>query len=306
MTKLYRDLTAEEMRAEYAAVKTKFDALKAKRLKLNMARGKPSKAQLDMVSDMLSILTDPKDCVSDGTDARNYGELSGLSAAKRLFADILGCKPEECFIGGNASLTLMYDTVSKAYTHGMLHSEKPWCKLDRVKWLCPSPGYDRHFKITESFGFDMVIVPMTENGPDMDVVEELVKDPEVKEMWCVPKYSNPDGIVYSKETVHRIAALKPAAPDFLLMWDNAYCVHEFDGDFLPFEDIISLCRKAGNSDMVFEFAPTSKITLPGAGVSVMAASVDNQKYMQNRCVPEHLDKDIAPLGIASWRRPTPY
>ena len=152
----------------------------------------------------------------------------------------------------------------------------------------------------------MVIVPATENGPDMDVVEELVKDSEVKGVWCVSKYSNPDGIVYSKETVHRIAALKPAAPDFLLMWDNAYCVHEFDGDFLPFEDIISLCRKAGNSDMVFEFAPTSKINLPGAGVSVMAASVDNQKYMQNRCVPEHLDKDIAPLGIASWRRPTPY
>ena len=191
----------------------------------------------------------------------------------------------------------------------------------------------------------MVIVPMTENGPDMDVVEEPVKDPEVKEMWCVPKYSNPDGIVYSKETVHRIAALKPAAPDFLLMWDNAYCVHEFDGDFLPFEDIISLCREAGNPDMVFEFASTSKITFPGAGVSVMAASVDNQKYMQKligvqtisydklnqlrhvlylkdkehtlalmkkhaeilapkfRCVLEHLDKDIAPLGIASWQRP---
>ena len=310
-----------------------------------MARGKPGKAQLDMASDMLSILTDPKDCVSDGTDVRNYGELSGLPAAKRLFADIPGCKAEECFIGGNASLTLMYDTVSKAYTHGMLHSETPWCKLDRVKWLCPSPGYDRHFKITESFGFDMVIVPMTENGPDMDVVEELVKDQEVKGMWCVPKYSNPDGIVYSKETVHRIAALKPAAPDFLLMWDNAYCVHEFDGDFLPFEDIISLCREAGNPDMVFEFASTSKITFPGAGVSVMAASVDNQKYMQKligvqtisydklnqlrhvlylkdkehtlalmkkhaeilapkfRCVLEHLDKDIAPLGIASWQRP---
>ena len=303
MTTAYRSLSPEALRREYAEVSTRFDALRGLGLALNMARGKPGKAQLDMASDMLSILTDPKDCVSDGTDVRNYGELSGLSAAKRLFADIPGCKPEECFIGGNASLTLMYDTVSKAYTHGMLYSEKPWCKLDGVKWLCPSPGYDRHFKITESFGFDMVIVPMTENGPDMDVVEEPVKDPEVKEMWCVPKYSNPDGIVYSKETVHRIAALKPAAPDFLLMWDNAYCVHEFDGDFLPFEDIISLCREAGNPDMVFEFAPTSKITLPGAGVSVMAASVDNQKYMQNRCVLEHLDKDIAPLGIASWQRP---
>ena len=276
----YAAKTKEELKQEYAVVKGHFEDLKAKALSLNMARGKPGKAQLDLVSDILTVLTDPAQCVSDGIEARNYGELSGLPAAKRLFAEILGCKPEECFIGGNASLTLMYDTISKAYTHGLLHSEKPWCKEETIKFLCPCPGYDRHFKITESFGFEMLNIPMTPTGPDMDLVEELVKDPTVKGMWCVPKYSNPDGIVYSAETVRRIAGLKPAAPDFLLMWDNAYCIHEFDGDFVPFEDILTLCREAGNPDMVFEYASTSKITLPGAGVSVMATSVDNQKYME--------------------------
>ena len=277
----YEMRTKEELQQELAAVKAHFEELKGKNLSLNMARGKPGKAQLDLVSDILTVLTDPAQCVSDGIEARNYGELTGLPAAKRLFAEILGCKPEECFIGGNASLTLMYDTISKAYTHGLLHSEKPWCKLDTVKFLCPCPGYDRHFKITESFGAQMINVPMTPTGPDMDLVEELVKDPDVKGMWCVPKYSNPDGIVYSDETVKRIANLKPAAPDFLLMWDNAYCIHEFDGDFVPFADILTLCREAGNPDMVYEYASTSKITLPGAGVSVMATSVDNQKYMES-------------------------
>ena len=280
MCAAYKHLSPAALKETYDVVKAHFDALKEKALKLNMARGKPAKAQLDMVSDILAVLSDPADCVVDGVDVRNYGELSGIMAAKRLFADILGCKPEECFIGGNASLTLMYDTISKAYTHGLLHSEKPWCKLDKVKFLCPAPGYDRHFKITESFGFELITVPMTPTGPDMDLVEALIKDPAVKGMWCVPKYSNPDGIIYSDETIHRIAAMKPAAPDFLLMWDNAYCVHEFEGEFVPFEDILTLCREAGNPDMVFEFASTSKITLPGAGVSVMAASVDNQAYMQ--------------------------
>jgi len=277
----YLNCTKEELQAEYTQVKAHFDALKAMNLKLNMARGKPGKAQLDLVSDILTVLQDPADCVSDGIDVRNYGELTGIPAAKKLFAEILGCQPDECFIGGNASLTLMYDTIAKAYTHGLLHSEKPWAKLDKVKFLCPCPGYDRHFKITESFGAEMINIPMTSTGPDMDLVEELIKDPDVKGMWCVPKYSNPDGIVYSTETVHRIANMKPAAPDFLLMWDNAYCIHEFDGDFVPFEDILTLCREAGNPDMVFEYASTSKITLPGAGVSVMATSVDNQKYMES-------------------------
>ena len=277
----YAARTIDELKNEYAAVKGHYEDLKARALSLNMARGKPGKAQLDLVSDILTVLTDPAQCVSDGIEARNYGELTGLPAAKRLFAELLGCKPEECFIGGNASLTLMYDTISKAYTHGLLHSEKPWCKEEKIKFLCPCPGYDRHFKITESFGFEMINIPMTPTGPDMDLVESLVKDPTVKGMWCVPKYSNPDGIVYSAETVRRIAAMKPAAPDFLLMWDNAYCIHEFDGDFVPFDDILTLCREAGNPDMVFEYASTSKVTLPGAGVSVMAASVDNQKYMES-------------------------
>ena len=280
MTTAYATRTAEELKAEYTLVKSHFEDLKAKALKLNMARGKPGKEQLDLVSDILTVLQTPEDCVVDGLDVRNYGELTGIGAAKKLFAELLGCKPEECFIGGNASLTLMYDTISKAYTHGLLHSEKPWCKEEKIKWLCPAPGYDRHFKITESFGFEMITIPMTPTGPDMDMIEDLVKDPAVKGMWCVPKYSNPDGIVYSDETIRRIAGLKAAAPDFLLMWDNAYCIHEFDGDFQPFDDILTLCREAGNPDMVFEFASTSKVTLPGAGVSVMATSVDNQKYME--------------------------
>ena len=276
----YRSMSRSEQMEELQKQQANLEVLKAKGLKLDMSRGKPGKAQLDLVSDILTVLTDPADCIVDGTDVRNYGILAGLSAAKALFADVLGCKPEECFIGGTASLTLMYDTIAKAYTHGLLHSEKPWCKLDKVKFLCPAPGYDRHFKITESFGFELITVEMTPDGPDMDQVEELVKDPEVKGIWCVPKYSNPDGIIYSEETIRRFAHLKPAAPDFVLMWDNAYCVHEFDGDYVPFPDIISLCREAGNPDMVFEYASTSKITFPGAGISVMAASEANQKYMQ--------------------------
>ena len=287
----YAARTPEERQAELALVRAHYEDLKSRGLKLNMARGKPGKAQLDLVSDILTVLSDPADCVSDGIDVRNYGELTGIPAAKKLFADILGCRPEEIFVGGNASLTLMYDTVSKAYTHGLLHSPRPWCKEETIKWLCPCPGYDRHFKITQSFGFEMINVPMTPTGPDMALVEELVKDPAVKGMWCVPKYSNPDGIVYSGETVRRIAALKPAAPDFLLMWDNAYCVHEFEGDFVPFDDILTLCREAGNPDMVFEYASTSKITLPGAGVSCMAASVDNQKYMEKLLTIQMISAD---------------
>ena len=341
----YTSMSKEQLQAEYAAISKDFEELKGMGLKLDMSRGKPGKAQLDMVSGILSILSNPDDCVVDGIDVRNYGELTGLPCAKRYFAEILGCKSEECFIGGNASLTLMYDTIAKAYTHGLLHSEKPWSKLDTVKFLCPAPGYDRHFKISQSFGMEMITIAMTENGPDMDAVEAAVKDPAVKGMWCVPKYSNPEGVVYSEETIRRIANLKPAAPDFLLMWDNAYCVHEFDGDFVPFPDILSLCREAGNPDMVFEYASTSKITLPGAGISVMATSVDNMKYITGllgiqtisydkvnqlrhvlflkdkahtlELMKQHaaimkpkfdavvsaLDKEIAPLGIAQWKRP---
>ena len=276
----YTDMTAQQRKAEYSAVLADYEKQKALGLKLNMARGKPGKEQLDMVTDLCNILVKPEDFICDGIDSRNYGNVDGLPAAKELFADILGCKPEQCFVGGNASLQLMYDVIAKAYTNGLLHSDKPWSKLEKVKWLCPAPGYDRHFKITESFGFELITIPMTPTGPDMDLVEEAVKDPAVKGMWCVPKYSNPDGIVYSDETIARIAALKPAAPDFALMWDNAYCIHEFDGDFVPFRDILTLCREAGNPDMVYEFASTSKVTLPGAGFSVMATSEANQAYLQ--------------------------
>ena len=275
----YQNLTAAEWKTEYGKVLTEFEGWKARGLTLNMARGKPGKAQLDLVSDIMTVLTDPDDCMDEGVNARNYGELSGIPSARKLFAEILGCKPTQVFAAGNSSLQLMYDTVSKAYTHGLLHSESPWCRQEGLKWLCPAPGYDRHFKVTESFGFELVTVPMTENGPDMDVVEQLIRDPKVTGMWNVPKYSNPDGIIYSDETIERIAAMKPAAPDFLLMWDNAYCIHEFDGEFVPFPDILSLCEKHGNADMVFEYASTSKITLPGSGVACFACSEANMAYL---------------------------
>ncbi|MDE7262849.1 MAG: aminotransferase class I/II-fold pyridoxal phosphate-dependent enzyme [Oscillospiraceae bacterium] len=342
----YSKMSPAQLEAEYTAVSQRFEELKSKGLKLDMSRGKPGREQLDLVSDILTVLQTPEDCVDNGFDVRNYGELTGLPSAKKYFAEILGCKPEECFIGGNASLNLMYDLIAKGVTHGLLHSEKPWGKLDTVKFLCPSPGYDRHFKITESFGMELITIPMTAGGPDMDAVEEAVKDPAVKGIWCVPKYSNPDGIIYSDETIRRIAGLKPAAPDFVVMWDNAYCIHEFEGEYVPFPDILSLCREAGNPDLVFEFASTSKVTCPGAGVAVMAASVDNIKYISGlmtfqtisydkvnqlrhvrylkdkahtlelmkkhaailgprfHAVLDALDREIAPLGIAEWKRPS--
>ena len=278
--KEYRNLTRPELEAELSAVRAEYDALIAKGLKLNMARGKPGKQQLDMVSGLFDVFHTPEDFLSDGVDCRNYGELAGLPAARRLFAEILGCRESQVFAGGNASLQLMYDTVSKAMTHGLLHSEKPWCKEEGLKWLCPAPGYDRHFKITESFGFELITIPMTPDGPDMDAVEAAVKDPKVKGMWNVPKYSNPQGYIYSEETIRRLASLKPAAPDFLLMWDNAYCIHELEGDYVPFPDILAECARYGNADMVFEFASTSKVTLPGAGISCFACSEANLAYME--------------------------
>ena len=274
----YSCRTKEELYLEHNKLLARYNELKAQNLKLDMSRGKPSKLQLDMVSDMLTILTDPAECTIEGNDCRNYGDLAGLKCAREYWADVLGCKPSQTFVGGNASLSLMHDLIARAYTHGLTDSPRPWCKEEKLKFLCPSPGYDRHFRITENYGFEMIIVPMTPDGPDMDLVEELVKDPAVKGIWCVPKYSNPQGYTYSEETVDRFANLKPAAPDFAIMWDNAYCVHEFDGDFEPFRDIISLCAEAGRPNMVYEFASTSKITFPGAGISVMASSEENIAY----------------------------
>lgn len=276
----YKEMSAEQRKTEFDKVSAELEAWKAKGLKLNMARGKPGRAQLELVSDLLTVLSDPAECVDEGVEARNYGELSGVPSAKALFAEILGCRSEQVFVGGNSSLQLMYDTIAKAYTNGLLHSERPWCREEHIKWLCPAPGYDRHFKVTQNFGFEMITIPMTETGPNMDLVEQLIADPTVKGMWNVPKYSNPDGIIYSAETIERIAKMKPAAPDFLLMWDNAYCVHEFDGDYVPFPDILSECAKYGNADMVFEFASTSKITFPGAGVAVFACSEANMAHME--------------------------
>ena len=276
----YSCRSREELRMECDKLMARYEELRQQNLKLDMSRGKPSKLQLDLVSDMLNILVDPQECIIDGLDSRNYGELAGLKCAREYWADVLGCKPSQTFVGGNASLSLMHDLIARAYTHGLLDSPQPWCKEDRVKFLCPSPGYDRHFRITENFGFELITVPMTPDGPDMDVVEELVQDPMVKGIWCVPKYSNPQGYSYSEETVDRFANLKPAAPDFAIMWDNAYCVHEFDGEFQPFRDIISLCAQAGRPNMVYEFASTSKITFPGAGISVLATSEANIAYDQ--------------------------
>ena len=341
----YTEMTLAQRQAEYAAVRAAYEQQKALGLNLNMARGKPGRQQLDMVMDIFDVLKTHQDYIVDGLETRNYGEVAGVPAARALFAELLGCKASQVFAGGNASLQLMYDAVSKAFTHGLLHSEKPWCKLDKVKWICPVPGYDRHFKVTQSFGVEMISVPMTAAGPDMDMVEELVKDPAVKGMWNVPKYSNPEGVVYSDETIRRLAAMKPAAPDFMLMWDNAYCIHEFDCDFVEFPDILQLCADYGNADMVYEFASTSKVTFPGAGVAVMAASEENIAYFSKliniqtigfdkinqlrhvrylkdkshtlelmkrhaavlapkfHAVLNALDREIAPLGIADYKRP---
>ncbi|MDR0889680.1 MAG: aminotransferase class I/II-fold pyridoxal phosphate-dependent enzyme [Oscillospiraceae bacterium] len=279
--KPYVQYSAQERAQEYAALCKRREEYQNLGLKLNMARGKPGTEQLDIVSDLMTVLQTPRDCIDEGIDVRNYGELTGIPSAKRLFAELLGTKPEEILVGGNASLNLMYDLIAKAYTHGLLHSQRPWSQEKEICFLCPAPGYDRHFKVSESFGMKLITIAMTDDGPDMDAVEEAVKNPAVKGMWCVPKYANPDGIIYSEETENRIAALRPAAPDFALMWDNAYCIHEFFGEFVPFRDMLTLCRENGNADMVYEFASTSKITLPGAGVSCMAASAANQKYIES-------------------------
>ena len=274
----YSCMTREELEHEYAKVLAQYEHCKDQNLNLNMARGKPAKAQLDLVSDILTVLQTPEDCFDGDIDSRNYGELAGLPSARAYWADVLECKPENIFVGGAASLNMMCDIVSRAFTHGLLHSPRPWCKEEKVKFLCPAPGYDRHFQIGEFYGAELIYIPMTPTGPDMDMVEEYVKDPQVKMIWVVPKYSNPDGIIFSDETIRRFANLKPAAPDFAIIWDNAYCIHEFEGEYVPFPDIISLCEEGGRPDMVFEFASTSKITFAGGGTSCMAASVANIQY----------------------------
>ena len=273
----YNDMSKEELLALKESLNKEYAEAKAKGLALDMSRGKPSAKQLDVSLGLLDTINSSSDLKAlDGTDCRNYGVLDGIPEAKKLMADIMGTTPEHVIIYGNASLNIMYDQISRAYTHGIL-GNTPWCKLDKVKFLCPVPGYDRHFAITERFGIEMINIPMSESGPDMGMVEEYVsKDASVKGIWCVPKYSNPQGYTYSEETVKRMAALKPAAEDFRIFWDNAYVIHDlYDDNKDEIADIISECEKAGNPDMVFEFASTSKVSFPGSGIAALATSANN-------------------------------
>lgn len=275
--KSLKNLTKAELLVMKESLTDEYKEAQAKGLKLDMSRGKPGYAQLDLSLPMLDALSSKDDMkASDGIDVRNYGVLDGIPEAKKLMAEMMETTPEHVIIFGNASLTVMYDTVCRAMVKGLL-GETPWCKLDQVKFLCPVPGYDRHFAITESFGIEMINIPMNSDGPDMDLVEKYVnEDPAVKGIWCVPKYANPTGISYSDEVVRRMAALKPAAKDFRLYWDNAYCIHHLYEDQQDhILDIISECEKAGNPDMVFEFASTSKVSFSGAGMAAIAASKAN-------------------------------
>ena len=273
----YKDLSREELLKEKENLEQQFAEIKAKGLKLDMSRGKPSTAQLNLSMGMMDVLDSNADLVcEEGVDCRNYGVLDGIKEAKELLADMTEVSPDNIIIYGNSSLNVMYDTVARSMTHGVMGST-PWCKLDKVKFLCPVPGYDRHFKITEHFGIEMINIPMHEDGPDMDMVEEYVNnDPAVKGIWCVPKYSNPQGITYSDETVRRFARLKPAAEDFRIYWDNAYGIHHlYDDKQDNLVEILMECKKEGNPDMVYKFCSTSKVSFPGSGVAAIGTSKAN-------------------------------
>lgn len=273
----YEELSKEELLQLKSDLEAQFEDVKAQNLHLDMSRGKPSTEQLNLSMDMMDVLRSDSDLVcEEGVDCRNYGVLDGIAEAKQLLADMMEVPKDNIVIFGNSSLNIMYDTIARSMTHGVMGST-PWAKLDKVKFLCPVPGYDRHFAITERFGIEMINIPMSESGPDMGMVEEYVsKDASVKGIWCVPKYSNPQGYTYSEETVKRMAALKPAAEDFRIFWDNAYVIHDlYDDNKDEIADIISECEKAGNPDMVFEFASTSKVSFPGSGIAALATSANN-------------------------------
>lgn len=343
----YKSMSKEQLVCEKEKLMAEYAKCKAMNLSLDMSRGKPGAAQLDLSMPILDVITSDDVIKSEaGLDCRNYGVVDGLPEAKKLMGDIIGCPADNVIVYGNSSLNIMYDTVSRSMTHGVA-GNTPWCKLDKVKFLCPTPGYDRHFGVTQHFGIEMIEIPMLPTGPDMDMVEKLVStDEAIKGIWCVPKYSNPQGISYSDETVKRFAALKPAAKDFRIYWDNAYAIHHlFNGHNDEILNILDECEKAGNPDMVYIFCSTSKVTFPGSGIAAMASSLANieeirkqmgvqtighdkinqlrhVKYFKNidgvmkhmekqaavirpkfEAVLDILDKEIAPLEIATWTRP---
>lgn len=288
----YSELGREELLELKKELGLQYEDAKGKGLKLDMSRGKPASEQLDMTMPMMDIFNRDFDMHDEkGVDVRNYGTLEGIWGARRLLGEMLGVKPEQVIVFGTASLNVMYDTVSRSMTHGVMGST-PWCRLDKVKFLCPAPGYDRHFAISEHFGIEMITIPMDENGPDMDMVEECVKDPAVKGIWCVPMYSNPLGITCSEEVCRRMADLNPAAEDFRIYWDNAYCVHhlyEDRQDTLP--EMLSMCKANGKEDMVLEFASTSKISFAGAGISCIAASQGNLDWVKKSMTIQIISHD---------------
>ena len=289
----YKDRSREELLQEKELLEAKFQEIKGKGLKLDMSRGKPSEAQLNLSMGMMDVLNSTTDLrCSVGVDCRNYGVLDGIPEAKELLADMTEVSPDNIIIYGNSSLNAMYDTVARSMTHGVCGST-PWCKLDEVKFLCPVPGYDRHFAITEYFGIKMINIPMTESGPDMDLVEQYVNnDPSVKGIWCVPKYSNPQGITYSDETVLRFARLKPAAEDFRIYWDNAYGIHHLYEDKQDnLIEILMACKQEGNPDMVFKFCSTSKVSFPGSGVAAIGASKRNIDFIKQQMTIQTIGHD---------------
>ena len=282
----YKNLSVEELKELKTKLDAEFEEVKARGLNLDMSRGKPSAEQLNLSMGMMDVLTSDTDLIcQEGVDCRNYGVLDGITEAKQLLADMMEVPKQNIIIFGNSSLNVMYDQIARAMTHGVLGST-PWAKLDKVKFLCPVPGYDRHFAITEHFGIEMINVPMTANGPDMDIVEKLVaEDDAIKGIWCVPKYSNPQGITYSDETVRRFARLKPAAEDFRIYWDNAYGIHHLYEDKQDqLIEILEECEKAGNPNLAYKFSSTSKISFPGSGIAAIASSDENlaeiRKQMQ--------------------------
>lgn len=290
--KPYSEMTKEELLELKRDLSDQYREFQGKNLTLDMSRGKPSAEQLDLSMGMMDVLSSDSDLTcEDGTDCRNYGGLDGISEAKELLADMIEVPADNIIIYGNSSLNVMYDTISRSMTHGVM-GNTPWCKLDKVKFLCPVPGYDRHFSITEYFGIEMINIPMTMEGPDMDRVEEYVKDPAVKGIWCVPMYTNPMGITYSEEVCRRMADLSPAAEDFRVYWDNAYCVHhlyEDKQDTLP--EILGMCKANGKEDMVLEFASTSKISFAGAGISCLAASKANLDWVKKSMTIQIISHD---------------